>query len=151
MPESAAPAAGQEPFPAQDIDLVKRTLWERYGRPVQVQEVEVELLIAPGDLRPNTCPALYWRDGDANFVLARVRGPAGVPTFRTQFFYDENEVFGTGHTEYGNLGDCVVTVLQVQQAHAAERAKAQAKAASDGKLLQPKITGDDNYDGPLVI
>lgn len=149
MSASTISAAGSDSFPAQDIDLVKRTLWERYGRPVQVQEVEVELLIAPGDAIPSACPALYWRDGNANFVLARVQGPAGVPTFRTQFFYDENEVFGTGHTEYGNLGDCVVTVLQVQQAHAAERAK--VKPAGAARAPQPQVSGDDDYHGPLVI
>lgn len=137
-------------FPLQERELVQTTLFERYGRVVPVQSVEVELQIDAATPTPASCPALYWRDGEAHFVIARVLGKIGIPTYRTQFFYEgDDEVFGTGHTDYGNLGDCVVTVLQVQSAHQAERTARQKPASS--KVQQPAITGEDEYHGPLVI
>lgn len=138
-------------FTDQERELVHATLFERYARVVPLQDVEVELLIDAAAPGPVACAALYWRDGAAEFVVARVVGPVG-PTFRAQFFYgqgDDAEVFGTGHSDYGNLGDCVVTLLQVQAAHAAEARNKASPAAN--RPAQPDITGDEDYDGPLVI
>lgn len=145
---SAPPAPAASPFTGQERELIQTTLIERYARLVPLQDVEVELLVRPGDPAPLACPAVYWQDGTAEFVVARVPTPAG-PVFRPQFFYAEGdalEAFGTGHDAYGNLGDCLVTLLQVQAAHAAER-----RAPAGARAPQPKPTGDDDYDGPLVI
>lgn len=151
MPATAPPTPAAPGFTSQERELIRTTLFERYARDMPVQAVDVELLVEAGDPAPTTCPAVYWQGGDAEFVVARVRTPAG-PTFRAQFFYAEGdriEAFGTGHRDYGNLGDCVVTLLQVQAAHAAER---QARARPAGaRAPQPQITGDEDYDGPLVI
>ena len=139
----------QDFFP-QEKELVQTTLLERYGRVVTLQPVEVELQIDPKTHEPTTCAALYWNDGDAEFVLARMIAFAGAaPIYRAQFFYGDDEAFGTGHSNYGNLGDCVISILQVQSEH--EAARKLAAKPSGPKAPQPKITGDDDYDGPLVI
>ena len=135
-------------FTPLERELVQMALHERYGRIVTIQDVEVALQIDPATPLPTTCNALYWQASDAEFVVAKiVRTPNGIPTYRTQFFYGDDEAYSTSQSEYGNLGDCVVSVLQVQATHEAER-----NAPAKGKLApQPEITGDENYDGPLVI
>ena len=134
-------------FTPLERELVQMALHERFGHVVPIQDVEVSLQLDSAKPEPTTCAALYWQGGDAEFVIAKiVREAGGVPTYRTQFFYDD-EAYSTSHPEYGNLGDCVVTVLQVQATHEAER-----QAPAKGKLaVQPEITGDENYNGPLVI
>ena len=63
--------------------------------------------------------------------------------YRCQIFYSETEQYGTGHDEYNSLGDCVVTLLQVQSDHERQLANTSSSAT------QAKI--DDDYQGPLVI
>jgi hypothetical protein len=46
-----------------------------------------------------------------------------VDRYRCQFFYSEAEQYGIGHGEYKSLGDCVVTLLQVQSDHERKLAK----------------------------
>ena len=148
MPNPTVPAD----FSPLEKELVQSTLLERYGRVVPLQPVEVELQIDPKSPEASTCAALYWQDGEAAFVLARMIAFAGAaPIYRAQFFYGEGEdaeVFGTGHANYGNLGDCLVSILQVQAEHEATRRPPPAPAA---RAAQPKITRDEDYDGPLVI
>lgn len=135
-------------FTPLERELVQMALHERYGRIVPIQDVEVGLQLDLKKQEATTCPALYWANDDAEFVIAKIiREAGGVPTYRTQFFYGDDEAYSTSHPEYGNLGDCVVSVLQVQATHEAER-----KAPAKGKVaVQPEITGDENYNGPLVI
>lgn len=49
----------------------------------------------------------------AQFVVCKV----AAERFRCQFFYVETEYYGTGHDQYDSLGDCVLTLLQVQSDH----------------------------------
>ena len=141
-------------FTPHEKELLQSTLLERYGRVVPLQPVEVELQIDPKSPEASTCAALFWQDGDAAFVLARMIAFAGAaPIYRAQFFYGEGEdaeVFGTGHANYGNLGDCLVSILQVQALHQETR-RPQATGAPAARAPQPKVTGDEDYDGPLVI
>jgi hypothetical protein len=138
-------------FSVQEKQLVQTTLFERYGRIVPVQPVEVELQIDPKTPEPTTCAALYWSEGDAAFVVARMIAYAGAaPIYRAQFFYGEDEAYGTGHANYGNLGDCLVSILKVQAEHEATRTAAPTDGAAKAKA-QPRITGDEDYDGPLVV
>ena len=65
--------------------------------------------------------------------------------YRAQFFYTDVEQFGTGHEVFDNLGDCLVTVLQVQSDH--ERSRAGIKSGMNAFT----IGKPEDYDGPLVI
>lgn len=124
-------------FTDAEHQLVAVTLAERYGRAVELEACEVELQLDASKQQLTTCPALYWQVDEAEFVVAKL----AVDRYATQFFYESGEQFGTGRDDYTNLGDCVVTVLQVQADEAARRA---------GKQAQPTPTGDD-YSGPIVI
>jgi len=66
-----------------------------------------------------------------------------VDRYRCQFFYSETELYGTGHDEYNSLGDCVLTLLQVQSDH--ERKLANISTG----ITRADI--DNDYHGPVVI
>lgn len=127
-------------FTDPERKLVQQTLLERYGAPVPLQEVEVELQLDPPSPVLTECHAYYWQRDGAEFVICK----AGLGDYRAQFFYGPDEIFGTGTDTYDSLGDCVVSLLQVQATHAAQQ------KGSPAKRTQPEITGDD-YDGPMVI
>lgn len=130
-------------FTDHERKLVQQTLLERFGQPVPIQSVEVELQLDPPAPLLTDCPAFYWQRDGAEFVVCK----AGVGDYRAQFFYGPDEIYGTGVESYDNLGDCIVSLLQVQAEHAG---RAPPAAAAQAQREQPEITGDD-YDGPLVI
>jgi hypothetical protein len=129
-------------FTDTEFQLANQILLERYGRLVPLQAVEVELLLDPAHTDPTPCPALYWDQLGAEFIVAKV----GAQRFRCQFFYSENEIFGTGREIYDNLGDCVTNVLQLQADHHGTR----AAALPEGAGKQPPTT-DEDYHGPVII
>ena len=129
-------------FTDAEFQLANQILFERYGRLVPLQAVEVELLLDPGHTEPTPCPALYWDQLGAEFIVAKV----GDQRFRCQFFYSENEIFGTGREIYDNLGDCVTNMLQLQADHHTTRAAALPQGA---EKLPP--TADEDYHGPVII
>ncbi len=129
-------------FTDAEWQLANQILLERYGRLVPLQAVEVELLLDPEHKEPTPCPALYWDQLGAEFIVAKV----GDQRFRCQFFYSENEVFGTGRDIYDNLGDCVTNVLQLQADHHGTRSAALGETLGN-KAADP----DEDYHGPLLI
>jgi hypothetical protein len=66
-----------------------------------------------------------------------------VDRCRCQFFYSETEQYGIGHDEYNSLGDCAVTLLQVQSDH--ERQLANITSG----VTQADI--EEDYHGPVMI
>jgi len=104
-------------FSASDIQLVQATIKERFGHEAEIKEAETEIRLTAGDRELTVCPALFWIVGDCAFVVSRT-GPAA---FRAMFYYSVKERFGTGQEEYDNLGDCVITLLKVQEEQDAKR------------------------------
>ena len=67
--------------------------------------------------------------------------------FKAQFFYSEATQYGTGKDSFDNLGDCVITLLQVQADH-----EQQMQGIRSGMTrLDIKEDSGDGYTGPLVI
>jgi hypothetical protein len=118
--------------------LVAQTLLERYGRDIAIEsgDAEIELVAESGQL--DTCPVLYWEERGAHFVIFKL----AESRYRAQFYYSDTLQFGTGKEAFENLGDCVITVLQVQSDH-----ESQMKGIRSGMTAQ----NFDDYDGPLVI
>jgi hypothetical protein len=133
-------------FTEHERKLVQLTLLERYGRAIPLQTVEVELQLDPQAPVPTEHAAFYWQQDGAEFIVSKT----GPQEFRAQFFYSPEEMFGTGRDAYDNLGDCIVTLLQVQAEHAARQPRTSAGDPKGPRAPQPAVTGDD-YDGPLVI
>lgn len=100
--------------------VVESALRERYGRRVETELADVELMVAPGDERPTACPTLYWEQRGAAFVIVKV----GDGRYRTMFYYPaelHGEQYGTGRAEFDDLLDCVVSVLRAQADHEKDR------------------------------
>ena len=106
-------------FTSEESKVVQDTLKERYGKPVEVQDVDVELRLTPNDGQVTECPAKYWESGNCHFIVAKT----GDSLFYSQFFYGGREQFGTGRQYYHDILDCLVTTLRVQADHELERNK----------------------------
>ena len=119
--------------------LVSGILFERYGKLVPMQLADSELQLDELSDELTLCPTIYWTERGAQFVVCKV----AAERFRCQFFYSETEQYGTGHDQYDSLGDCVVTLLQVQSDHERQMAN-----ISSGATL---AKDDDDYHGPVVI
>lgn len=129
-------------FTDSEWQLVNQILLERYSRLVPLQIADVELQLDPASAAPTTCPALYWNELGAEFIVAKV----AEQKFHCQFFYSTSEIFGTGRDSYDNLGDCVTTLLRLQADHQSTRS-----AALTETLGNKAPTQDEGYHGPLVI
>lgn len=128
-------------FTDAEHKLVAQTLIERYGHAVALEAAEAEIGNDAAGQALTTCPILYWEERGAHFVVFKL----AEGRFRGQFFYSEATQYGTGRDSFDNLGDCVITLLQVQSDH--ERQMAGIRSGMTSKDI--KDGGD--YDGPLVI
>ncbi|NOZ10821.1 MAG: hypothetical protein GXP09_07285 [Gammaproteobacteria bacterium] len=120
-------------FSDTEMWTIQTTLKERYGKDVEVQLADVDLRLSPADRETTSCPALYWSERDANFVVAKL----GDERFYCQFYYRGHEQFGVGRDEWDNLAECVTTLLQVQADHEAKRATEPEDSTGDTKRATP--------------
>ena len=134
MPETIAD------FSDSELKLINQTLVERYGRMVPLQTADAEIQLRAESDALDTCPVVYWEERGAHFVVFKL----GDTRFKAQFFYNEATQYGTGKESFDNLGDCVVTLLQVQ----ADQEQQMQGIRSGMTRLD---IADDGYDGPLVI
>jgi hypothetical protein len=130
-------------FTDSEQKLVKQLLAERYGHPVELDLADVELQLDPSSTALTDCPALYWKERGAEFIVCKT----GESRYRCQFMYSANEQFGTGREVFDDLLDCIVTVLRVQADHEGTR----AGMLSGTRAAPAADTPGDDYDGPLVI
>jgi hypothetical protein len=100
-------------FNESELAVIHETLAERYGRKMTVQLADSELRLSPTDRELTTCPTVFWQEGRVSFVVFKV----APERYRCQFFYSINQQYGTGIDEYDTIGDCVVSLLQVQADH----------------------------------
>ena len=127
-------------FTAAEQQLVEQLLFARYGKPVALEIAESELQLDPAQPALTDCPTFYWTERGAHFVVCKV----APGMFRSQFFYSENEQFGTGRPEYDDLEHCVKVLLQVQSDH--ERQRSNLFSGATGAALE-----GGEYLGPPVI
>lgn len=116
-------------FTKSELWVIEDTLKQRYGEPVKPDEVDTELRLNPLSSELTTCPALYWKRNDANFLIVKV----GEQRYRCQFFYRVHQMYGTGVEEYTDLTECVVTLLQVQADYELKQAQERDKEAAKNK------------------
>jgi hypothetical protein len=123
-----------------EVRLASQTLFERYGRLVPLQTADAEILLNPESEDLTNCPVLYWEERGTHFVVFKL----AANRYRGQFFYNEAAQYGTGQESFDHLGDCLITLLQVQSDH-----EQQMKGIRAG-MTRMEIE-EDSYDGPLVI
>ena len=90
--------------------VVANTLKERYGEDVSYEEVETEVRLYPGDRELTLCHGLYWEKDKCHFIVLKT----GVGNYRSQFFYRIHQQFNTGIDDFTDMGECVITLLQMQ-------------------------------------
>jgi len=127
-------------FTDAETGIVAAVLARRYGKPVPLEPAETELRLDPATDALTACPALYWSERGAHFVVCKI----GAARYRCQFFYTDADHYGTGRDEYDDLSTCVRTLLQVQADH--EKLSAGVSSgATAGDLA------DDEYSGPATL
>lgn len=131
-------------FTEREKKLVSQAIYERYEKlvPLESVEAELQLNLLSDELTP--CPSLTWKERDAHFVIFKT----GDNRFRCQFYYIDTEQYGTGKEEYDNLGDCVITLLQVQADHEAMRHG--IKSGMNAVDFSKANDGED-YHAPIII
>jgi len=131
-------------FTEAEHKRIAALLFGRYGKlvPTQLADSELQLGADPAQLTAQLtlCPALYWNERGAHFILCKV----AADRYHCQFFYSEAEQYGTGKDEYNDLRECVMTLLQVQSDH--ERQLANVSSGATAANLN-----NDDYHGPLVV
>lgn len=108
-------------FSDTELWSVRTSLKERYGADVEIQLADAEIRIDPASRALTTCPAIFWSERSANFVVFKL----GDSRYRCQFFYRDYQQYGTGNELFDNISQCVTVLLQVQADH--ERAQANDK------------------------
>jgi hypothetical protein len=107
-------------FTESEFWVVQNTLNERYrerAKDIEIMGADSEIRLYPDDRELTEVACLVWQVDDCTFVIFKT----GEELFRNQFFYRIHYQYSTGVYEYDNIGDCVVSLLQVQADHEAKR------------------------------
>ena len=107
--------AGIPDYTDTELWTLESTLKERWGKDteIELQLASADLRLSPSDRESTECPAVVWNHNGCNFIVFK----SGVQNYRCQFFYKGYQQYGTGIREYDDMGDCIVSLLQVQSDH----------------------------------
>jgi len=105
-------------FTPEEEKLITDTLAERYGQAKEIQLADIELRVDESEHELKPCPAIYWESKSCHFIIAKIENNK----FFCQFFYGEDEQFGTEKPFYDDLQTCVTSLLQVQADHELKKA-----------------------------
>jgi len=97
-------------FNSSELWMIRTTLKERYQQDIEIQLADSEIMLNPKSSQLSWCPTVYWEVDAVSFLIFK----AAPERYRCQFFYGENEFYGTSIEEYDNISDCVTTLLQTQ-------------------------------------
>lgn len=104
-------------FDSSEIDVINKTLQERYGKSIELQMADSELRLDPDATQLTLCPTVYWKHDECNFVICKI----GKSRYHCLFYYSANEQVGTGKKEYDDILECVVSLVRVQADYELER------------------------------
>lgn len=99
-------------FTETDLWAVRNTLKERYGKEIEPQRADSEVML-DGTEGMAWCLALFWSAKGANFVVVKL----GAKRFRAYFYYHPEHQLGAGIDSHDEIGDCIISVLQVESDH----------------------------------
>ncbi len=122
-------------FTETELWTVRSTLKERYGRDIELQMADSEVMLGGADGMA-WCPSLFWNAKGANFAVVKL----GPKRFRAYFYYHPEHQLGTGIDSYDELGECMISVLQVESDHMRKQ-----KISTD---QTPAQTDEDAPDKP---
>lgn len=99
-------------YSEDEIETVRALVSRRFGHEVPLDIAESALQLRAGSPAVTTCPALFRSERNASFIVVK----AGERPF-----YSMYEQYGTGISEFHDIGECATTFLRVQSDH--ERGK----------------------------
>jgi hypothetical protein len=132
------------PFSDRERNLIGQTLLERFGHAVALQPVDAELQLNLLKEEFALCPSIAWTENGAHFIVFKT----GDERFRSLFYFNEALLFGTGKDEFDNLGDCVVTLLQV---HTDQEEQSRKVRNAMNSIDFEKANNGEEYHGPLIV
>lgn len=113
----------------------------RYGQPVPLADADVELRLVAGSDALTTVPGAYWNERNVQFVVCKT----GERSYRSYFFYGEDEQFRIGEKDYDSIEECARNLLQLQSDH--ERIR---KGLFSGATAAELGGGEDSFP-PIVL
>ena len=114
-------------FDSAERWVIESALKERYGHIVPIELADSELKLDPGSPLLSVCPTVYWSERGCNFLIFKT----GPDRYRSQFFYNDEEHYGTGRAEYEELAECEGLLLQLQADHEKQRLGVQTGMTAD--------------------
>ena len=104
-------------FSDAEVTAVRQKIERRWpGRVVEIHLADVDLSLDQG-AQPREYPAIFWNVDGCNFLVLKT----GRSEYRAEFFYSDMERFGTGIDTFSSLGECALTLLQIQADHESVR------------------------------
>ncbi len=128
-------------FDARERRTIEAAMIYRYGQPVPLHDVDVELKLVAGSDAPTTVPGVYWNERAVQFVVCKT----GECSYRSYFLYGDDEQFRIGEKDYDGIEECVRNLLQLQSDH--ERIR---KGIFSGATAA-ELGGDEDYFPPIVV
>ena len=107
--------------------VIESALKERYGRIVPIELADSELKLDLDAPVITVCPTVFWSERGCNFLIFKT----GEDRYRSQFFYTDEEHYGTGRAEYDELAECVGLLLKLQADHEKQRQGVQTGMTGD--------------------
>lgn len=122
-------------FTDNELWVVRHTLKERYGKEIELQLADTEVMLGSGVEGLTWCPAVFWSAKGANFTIVKI----GPKRYRAYFYFHPEHQLGTGIESYEEIGDCTVSVLQVEADYTrAQKIKNDAAPAKNGDASSDK-------------
>lgn len=103
-------------FTDSELDTVQTLAKQRFRKDVELHPADAELRLENDSAELTECPTLFFSERGCNFAIFKT----GYSMYRCQFFYEPSEQYGTGHTHYNDLTECVAALLQTQADHERE-------------------------------
>ena len=95
-------------FTDSELWVVRNTLKERYGKEVEPQLADTEVMLDGAGMV--WCPALSWSARGANFFIVKT----AASRYKAYFYFHPEHQLGNGIDSYDDIAECVVSVLQVE-------------------------------------
>jgi len=119
-------------FNSAECWVIESALKERYGHVVQIELADSDLKLDPGAPVLTTSPTVFWSERGCNFLIFKT----GEERYRCEFFYSDEEHYGTGRGEFDELAECVSLLLKLQADHEKQRRGVQT-GMTGGQIKQP--------------
>ena len=116
-------------FDKRELQIVQSAVNERYGKEIELQLADSETKITPTAEDLTWCPTVFWSERGSNFVILKI----GAKQYRSMFYYQPNQQYGTGRDSNDDLEECVLILLRLQADH--EKDAAGAISGKTGKNL----------------